>query len=119
MNPLVSIITPSYNQAKYIRETIESVLNQDYPNIEYIVIDGGSTDETLEILEEYKGKLTYISEKDDGQSDAINKGFKMAKGDILAWINSDDKYEPNAVTSAVEIFNQNSNIGLLLSLIHI
>lgn len=113
MKPLVSIITPSYNQGKYIRETIESVLSQDYDNIEYIIIDGGSNDETLKILAEYEGQLQYVSEKDNGQSDAINKGFKMAHGDILAWINSDDKYEPGAVSAAVEVFNNNPNIGLL------
>ena len=75
MKPLVTIITPSYNQGRFIRETIESVLNQDYENIEYIIVDGQSTDETLKIIKQYNGKLSYISEKDNGQSDAINKGF--------------------------------------------
>lgn len=113
MEPLVSIITPSYNQGKYIRETIESVLNQDYKNIEYIIIDGGSTDETLGILSEYKNQIIFISEKDKGQSDAINKGFKLAKGEILAWLNSDDRYELDAISTAVSIFESHPEIGLL------
>ena len=90
MKPIVSIITPSYNQGRFIRETIESVLTQDYDPIEYIIIDGGSTDQSLEIIQEYGSRLTYLSEKDHGQSNAINKGFKMAKGSIVAWLNSDD-----------------------------
>ena len=85
--PLVSIVTPSYNQGRYIEETIQSILNQDYPNFEYIVIDGGSNDNTIEILKKYEGNLTWISEKDRGQADAINKGFYMAKGEIVAWLN--------------------------------
>lgn len=113
MMPLVTVVTPSYNQGRFIRKTIESVLAQDYENIEYLVIDGGSTDETLDILKEYDGRLTYISEKDQGQSDAINKGFKMAKGEIVAWLNSDDVYEPGCIKSAVEEFGKDENIGLV------
>lgn len=113
MEPLVSIITPSYNQAKFVRKTIESVLSQDYENIEYIVIDGGSTDGTLDILKEYENKLVYISEKDDGQSDAINKGFRMAQGEIVAWLNSDDTYEPHCISRAVNEFKANQNLGLV------
>lgn len=113
MKPLVSIITPSYNQGKFIRQTIESVLMQDYENVEYIVVDGGSKDDTLSILKEYEGKLTYISEKDNGQSDAINKGFHMAKGEIVAWLNSDDTYEPDCISRAVEEFDNNEKLGLL------
>jgi len=101
--PLVSIITPSYNQGKYIEETLRSVLRQDYPRIEYIVIDGGSTDNSVSIIESYKDQLAYfVSEKDKGQSDAINKGFKRATGEIIAWLNSDDVYTEHAVSRAVE-----------------
>lgn len=110
--PLVSIITPSYNQGKFIEETIQSVLNQDYPNIEYIVIDGGSTDNTIDILKKYEGRLRWISEPDKGQSDAINKGFAMARGSMMAWLNSDDTYLPGTVNKVVDIFCSQTDIGL-------
>lgn len=113
MKPLVSVITPSYNQGKFIRETIESVLSQDYENLEYIVVDGGSTDDTLDIIKEYEGRLAYISEKDNGQSDAINKGFRMAHGEIVAWLNSDDVYEPGCISKAVQEFQKNDKLGLV------
>ena len=113
MRPLVSIITPSYNQGKFIRETIESVLTQDYANIEYIIVDGKSTDNSLDIIREYEGRLVYISENDHGQSDAINKGFKMAHGEIIAWLNSDDVYEPGCIRRAVEEFERNDRLGLV------
>lgn len=100
--PLVSIITPSYNQGRFIEETIVSVLTQDYPRIEYIVMDGGSTDETLDKLRKYESRLTWYSEKDKGQSAAINKGLRLAKGEILAYLNSDDTYLPGAITRAVQ-----------------
>ncbi len=98
-----SIITPSFNQGKFIQRTIESVLGQrgDF-ELEYIIVDGGSTDRTLDIIKGYGDKITWISEKDHGQSDAINKGFAMASGDILAWLNSDDTYEPGALASVAE-----------------
>ncbi|PTL36668.1 hypothetical protein CLG94_03015 [Candidatus Methylomirabilis limnetica] len=107
VGPLVSIVTPSYNQGRFIEETILSVLTQDYPNIEYIVIDGASTDNTLDILKKYEGRLTWISEPDLGQSHAINKGFRMAKGEILAWLNSDDTYLPGAIGKVVQHFQAN------------
>jgi glycosyltransferase involved in cell wall biosynthesis len=103
MHPLVSIITPSYNQARFLERTIESVLSQDYPNFEYIIVDGGSTDDSLEIIKKYANQLTWwISEPDQGQTDAINKGFSHTRGEILAWLNSDDCYQPRAISQAVE-----------------
>ena len=99
--PLVSIITPSFNKGLYIEETIASVLNQTYENIEYIVIDAVSTDQTHSILKKYETDLKWISEPDKGQSDAINKGWRIAKGDIIAYLNADDTYLPEAVASAV------------------
>ena len=100
MNPLVSIVTPSFNQGHFIEETIQSVLGQDYPNIEYLVIDGGSTDKTVEILRKYESRLKWISEPDGGQSQAINKGLCMARGEIVAWLNSDDTLLPGAISKA-------------------
>jgi glycosyltransferase involved in cell wall biosynthesis len=114
--PLVTIITPSFNQAKYIVETIESVLSQDYPSIEYIVIDGGSTDGTPDILKRYSGTLTWISEPDKGQSHALNKGLRLAKGDIVGWLNSDDTYATvHAVTTAVKAFLNHRDVVMVYS----
>ena len=108
--PLVSIITPSYNQGKYIRETIESVLKQSYPRIEYIVMDGGSTDNTVEILKEYGDRIVWRSQKDDGQADAVNKGISIAHGEIIGWLNSDDTYLESAVSKAVDFLTGHPQI---------
>ena len=99
--PPVSIVTPSYNMGRFIEETIQSVLSQDYSHIEYIVIDGGSTDGTLEILRKYEDRLRYISEPDLGQTDAINKGFRLSHGSVFAFLCADDVYLPGAVSTAV------------------
>jgi glycosyltransferase involved in cell wall biosynthesis len=108
--PKVSIITPSYNHAEFIEETLDSVANQNYPNIEHIVVDGGSNDGTIDILEKRKRdeRLTYVSEPDQGQSDAINKGIRLATGEIVAWLNSDDYYiSPDVVLSVSKFFQRN------------
>jgi glycosyltransferase involved in cell wall biosynthesis len=111
---LVSIITPSYNQAVFLERTIHSVLNQTYPDIEYIIIDGGSQDDSVNVIHKYQDKLKgWVSEKDQGQTDAINKGFAMANGEILAWINSDDTYEPDAIKIAVESLDTHPDVGLI------
>lgn len=101
-----SIITVSFNQCQFIRQNIESVLSQNYPNFEHIIIDGGSTDDTIEILREYP-HLNWVSEKDRGQSDGLNKGFRKANGDIIAWINSDDMLAPGALHKVNTFFENN------------
>lgn len=104
--PRISIVTPSYNQGQFIEETIRSVLLQGYPNLEYIIIDGGSTDNTLEIINKYEKYISYwVSEPDDGQADAINKGFSIVTGNLVGWQNSDDFYYPNAFTHVVNAAN--------------
>jgi glycosyltransferase involved in cell wall biosynthesis len=108
----VSIITPSFNQGEFIEQTIQSVLNQNHDDVEHIVIDGGSTDNTVSILKKYP-HLIWVSEKDSGQSNAINKGFKRATGEILAWLNSDDFYEENIFKSIVEYFGAHPDCMLL------
>jgi glycosyltransferase involved in cell wall biosynthesis len=116
--PLVSIITPSFNQAAYLEETINSVLSQDYlqkgGQVEYILVDGGSTDGSLEIIQRYAGRLAWwVSEPDGGQTDALNKGFAHAHGQILAWLNSDDTYLPNAVSEAVATLQNHPESGMV------
>jgi len=117
--PKISIVTPSYNQGQFLERTILSVLNQNYPNLEYIIIDGGSTDESVDIIKKYEKYLTYwVSEKDKGQSDAINKGFRKATGNILGYLNSDDTYTPDTFSKIANTFNKNPQIDLIYGDIH-
>lgn len=112
--PLISIVTPSYNQAKYLEATIRSVLGQDYHPLEYFVVDGGSSDGSQEIIQRYASQIAWwVSEKDRGQGDAINKGFARARGEIIGWLNSDDLYLPGALQSIVEEFRNNPDIGVV------
>ena len=111
---LVSIITPSFNQGIFLEEAIQSVLNQDYPNLEYIIIDGGSTDGSVDIIKHYEERISFwVSEADMGQTDAINKGFARANGDILAWLNSDDTYRPGAIQEAVDYLNDHPEVAMV------
>lgn len=108
MLPKISLITPSYNQAQYLERTILSIIEQNYPNLEYIIMDGGSTDESIQIIQKYADKLSYwVSTKDNGQSDAIRCGFEKSTGDILAWVNSDDLLLPNSLAHVAEMFKCN------------
>lgn len=113
INYLVTIITPVYNRAKYIEEVILSVLNQDYPNIEYIILNDGSTDNSLEIIKKYKDRITYISHDNIGETLTVNKGFNMANGDIIGVINSDDPLYSNAVSEIVKLFLNQKDISII------
>jgi len=114
MHPKISVITPSFNQGKFLKETIDSVISQQYPDLEYIIIDGGSTDQSIDIIKSYASNLTYwISEKDNGQSQALNKGLRRATGEIVTWLNSDDTYEPGTLLKIAEHFLSRPDISLL------
>lgn len=113
-NPLISIVTPSFNQALFLEKTICSVLNQDYKPVEYILMDGGSSDGSLQIIEKYSFRLAYWeSRKDKGQTDAINKGFSHAQGEIFAWLNSDDTYQPEIFSAVIDFFNSHPDVGMV------
>lgn len=111
--PIVSVVTPAYNQASFIRDTIESVLSQDYPAIDYRVIDDGSTDETRAILAEYDGRIIWETQPNMGQTPTINKGWQKATGEILTWLNSDDTFLPGAVKWAVDYLQQHPDVGIV------
>ncbi|MDD1687193.1 glycosyltransferase family 2 protein [Methanoregula sp.] len=112
-NPLVSVVTPSFNKGPFIKETIQSIQDQSYSHIEHIVIDGGSTDETLAILKKYEGQISWVSEPDRGQSHAINKGWERARGEIIAYLNADDTYTRDAVETAVTYLNEHPDVGMV------
>lgn len=110
----ISIVTPSYNQGTYLEETIDSVLSQHYPQLEYMIVDGGSTDNSVEIIKKYEKHLSWwVSEKDEGQTHAINKGFKRASGDIINWLNSDDVLKPGSLNMIQEGFKSNPQAGFV------
>ena len=111
---LVSVVTPSYNQAQFLEETILSVLNQSYPRVEYHVMDGGSTDGSVGILKKYSDRMaSWVSEKDKGQADAINRGWRKSSGDILAYLNADDQYKPGAIAAAAGYFEKHPEAGIV------
>ena len=112
--PLVSILTPSYNQGRFLEETIQSVLSQDYPYLEYIIVDGASMDGSVEIIQRYASQLAWwVSEPDQGQTDALNKGFAHAHGEVFAWLNSDDTYQRGAVTQAIEALHAHPEAAMI------
>lgn len=115
--PKISIVTPSYNQGAFIEKTIKSIISQDYPNLEYIIMDGGSTDNTLEVIKKYEKDIDFwVSESDGGQASAINKGFEKATGDYLMWVNSDDYLLPGALKKYAHIHNTNDTIDIIVGL---
>jgi hypothetical protein len=112
--PVISIVTPSYNQAQFLQQTMESVLHQDYPRVEYLVLDGGSTDNSPDIIRRYENSIAFwVSEKDNGQADAVRRGWQRATGDLVAWLNSDDIYMPGALTAVARAFQNNPQADVI------
>src|SRR5687767_183954 len=111
--PTFAVITPSYNTGAHVRAAVESVLSQDYPGIDYLVMDGGSTDETGDVLRSYGPRLRWVSERDRGQADAINRGFAQVRGDVLGWLNSDDTYAPGAVRAAADFLARHEDVAMV------
>src|SRR5687768_448734 len=114
--PKVSVITPSYNQGAFLEQTLRSVLEQDYPSVEYIVIDGGSTDDSVDVIRRYEHRLAYsVSEPDRGQAHAVNKGLLRASGEVVGWVNSDDMLTPGAIDRAVSALEKRAEVGVVYS----
>jgi hypothetical protein len=112
--PRVTVVTPSFNQAAFLEQTIQSVLSQGYPNLEYIIVDGGSSDASVAIIQKYASQLAWwVSEKDHGQAEAVNKGFRRASGELVGWLNSDDLYQPGSILAAVETFQRHPEAGIV------
>jgi glycosyltransferase involved in cell wall biosynthesis len=111
--PSFAIITPSYNTGTHVRAAIESVLSQDHPAIDYCVMDGGSTDDTAEVLKSFGPRLRWVSERDRGQSDAVNRGFAQTRGDVLGWLNSDDTYAPGAINAAADFLARHEDVAMV------
>ncbi len=113
--PKISVVTPSYNQGAFLEKTINSVISQNYPNLEFIIIDGGSQDNSIDIIKKYENHFTYwVSESDRGQSHALNKGFNLATGDILTWLNSDDRFMNQTLWRFAELFQDNPDAGVVV-----
>jgi glycosyltransferase involved in cell wall biosynthesis len=118
--PRITVVTPSFNQAPFLEETLRSVLDQNYPNLEYIIVDGGSTDGSVEIIRKYAARLAWwVSEPDRGHADALNKGFARSTGELMAWINSDDKYLPWTLSVVADVMKRLPQIEWLTSLFHL